>query len=239
MMKGCMRSSWSWSSSVNLSRGVVLVGGGGAEMRSAAIGLVKRIFLLSPDVSLRKRGLQTLGETTRRERTSSDAQTSAMFDGNAVEVLNFLRDQVATQELQVVQVIEHDAYWNYYHAASTAIAEAALEVRDAVAQRAEYQIYKDLIGFDGIHGVWESLKGSHAGWEDRDKARREAAERYLEAVNNDTYDEWRDRILERCRFAGTVSLQDLLGRLASPALRARRLMLSHAAGTTRLLVALA
>ena len=187
--------TWTYNS-VNISRGGVPAGGGVAEMRSAAIALLKRIFLLSPDVPLRLRVLQTLGVATRRERPSSDAQTSAMFDGNAVEVMNFLRDQVATQELQVVQAIEHDAYWTYYHAASAPISAAALEVRDAVAQRAEYQIYKDLIGFEGIHGVWEELKGSHAAWEDRDNARREAAERYLEAINDDTYDEWRDRILE-------------------------------------------
>lgn len=187
--------TWTYNA-VNISRGGVPAGGGVAEMRSAAIALLKRIFLLSPDVQLRKRVLRTLGVATRRERPSSDAQTSAMFDGNAVDVLNFLRDQVATQELQIVQAIEHDAYWNYYHAPSMPIAEAALEVRDAVAQRAEYQIYKDLIGFEGIHGVWEDLKGSQAAWEDRDKARREAAERYLDAINDDTYDEWRDRILE-------------------------------------------
>lgn len=187
--------TWTYNA-VNISRGGIPAGGGVAEMRAAAIALLKRIFLLSPDLPLRERVLQTFGAATRRERPSSDAQTSAMFDGNAVEVLNFLRDQVATQELQVVQAIEHDAYWNYFHAASTLIAEAALEVRDAVAQRAEYQIYKDLIGFEGIHGVWEELQGSHAAWQDRDKARREAAERYLEAINDANYDKWRDRILE-------------------------------------------
>ncbi|MDD5029388.1 MAG: hypothetical protein PHH58_07815 [Rhodoferax sp.] len=187
--------TWNYST-VNIRHGGVPAGGGVAEMRNAAIALLKRIYRLSPDVPLRKRVLETLGVATRREHPSSDAQTSAMFDNNAVEVLNFLRDQVATQELQVVQAIEHDAYWNYYHSASTPITEAALEVRDAVAQRAEYQIYKDLIGFEGIHGVWEELKDSHAAWEDCDKARREAAERYLQTINDANYDEWRDRILE-------------------------------------------
>lgn len=189
---------WTYNA-VNISRGGVLAAGGVAELRSAAITLLKRMFLLSPGVPYRERVLQTMGAATRRERPSSDAQTSAMFEDNAVEVLNFLRDQVATQELQVVQAIEHDGYWNYYHAASTRIAEAALEVRDAVARRADYQIYKDLIGFKGIHGAWEELKGSDAAWEDRDKARREAAARYLQAINTDTYNEWRDRILELAR----------------------------------------
>lgn len=187
--------TWSYNA-VHISRGGIPAGSGVAEMRNAAIALLKRMFALSPDVPRRKRVLQALNVAMRRERLSSDAETSAMFDGNAVEVLTFLRNQVPAQELQVVQTIEHDAYWSYYHAASTRIAEAALEVRDAVAQRTDYQIYKDLIGFEGIHGVWEELKRSPAAWEDRDKARREAGRRYLESINDDTCQEWRDRILE-------------------------------------------
>lgn len=62
-----------------------------------------------------------------------------------MDVINFMRDRVAIEELPLVQAIEHGAYWNYYHAASPKIADAALEVRDAIEGRAEYQIYKQLV----------------------------------------------------------------------------------------------
>lgn len=187
--------SWTYNA-VNITRGGVPAGGGVAEMRGAAIDLLKRMFLLSSEVAHREKVLQAMGAATRRERPSSDAHISGMFESNAIEVLNFLRDQVPLQEMQVVQDIEHDGYWNYYHAASAPIAAAALEVRDAVSKIEEYQIYKDLIGFKGIHGVWEELKGKQIGWEDRETQRREASRLYLDSINERTYGIWRARILE-------------------------------------------
>lgn len=210
--------TWTYNA-VNVSRGGIPADGGVVEMRGAAIALLKRMFLLSPEVAHRELVLQTMGAATRRERPSSDARTSAMFESNAIEVLNFLRDQVPMQEMQVVQAIEHDGYWNFYHAASAPIAAAALEVRDAVGKFSEYQIYKDLIGFKGIHGVWEDLKGSQTAWEDRDKQRREASKRYLDSIDAQSYDTWRKRILEFAKsrsddLAMFPIFYDFLGSLA-------------------------
>lgn len=181
---------------VKISRGGIPAGGGVAEMRAAAIKLLKRLYLLNENVHYRKRVLDTLNTAARREGLSSDADTSAMFERDAMDLLNFLRDQVPYEELQLVQAIEHDAYWNYYHAASTQIAMAALEVRDAIDNRPDYLIYKDLIGFEGIHGAWEDLKRSETAWDYSDDKRREATERYLLAINDETSTEWCDRILE-------------------------------------------
>ena len=210
--------TWTYNA-VNISRGGVPADGSVVEMRGAAIELLKRMFLLSPEVAHRGLVLQTMGAATRRERPSSDARTSAMFESNAIEVLHFMRDQVPVQEMQVVQAIEHDGYWNFYHAASAPIAAAALEVRDAVGKLSEYQIYKDLIGFKGIHGVWEDLKGSQTAWEDRDKQRREASERYLDSIDAQSYDTWRTRILEFAKsrsddLAMFPIFYDFLGSLA-------------------------
>lgn len=187
--------TWTYSS-VTISRGGIMAVGGVAEMRTEAIALLKRMYTLHDNGNYRKRVLDTLGAATRRERPSSNAETSAMFDRDAMDVLSFLRDRVATEELQLVQAIEHDAYWSYYHAASTRVANAALEVRDAIERRAEYQIYKQLIGFEGIHGTWEELKRSETAWDYSDDKRHQAAARYVDEVSDDNYGVWRDRILE-------------------------------------------
>lgn len=190
--------TWTYSS-VAISRGDITAVGGVSEMRAAAIALLKRMYTLDDSVRYRKRVLDTLGAATHRERPGSDADTSAMFDRDAVDVLNFLRDRVGVEELQLVQAIEHDAYWNYYHAASTQVAEAALGVRDSIERRAEYQIYKQLIGFEGIHGVWEELKSSETAWDYSDDKRQQAAARYVDEISDDNYTAWRDRILEFSR----------------------------------------
>jgi len=189
---------WTYSN-LTISRGGIAAVGGVGEMRAAAIALLKRMYTLDDNVPYRKRVLDTLGAATRREHPSSDADTSAMFDRDAVDVLNFLRDRVSTEELQLVQAIEHDAYWNYYHAASTQVADAALEVRNAIESRAEYQIYKQLIGFEGIHGAWEELKSSGTAWDYSDEKRQQAAARYVDEISDDNYAVWRDRILEFSR----------------------------------------
>jgi hypothetical protein len=190
--------TWTYSS-VTISRGDITAVGGVGDMRAAAIALLKRMYTLDDSVRYRKRVLDTLGAATHRERPSSDADTSAMFDRDAVDVLNFLRDRVGVEELQLVQAIEHDAYWNYYHAASTQVAEAALGVRDAIERRAEYKIYKQLIGFEGIHEAWEELKSSETAWDYSDDKRQQAAARYVDEISDDNYAVWRDRILEFSR----------------------------------------
>lgn len=190
--------SWTYSS-MTITRGDITAVDGVSETRAAAIELLKRMYLLDDKFSYRKPVLNALSTATRRERPSSDADTSAMFDRDAVNVLNFLRDQVGTEGLPMVQAIEHNAYWNYHHAASTLVADAALEVRDAIEKLAEYQIYKQLIGFEGIHGTWEDLKNSESAWDYSDEKRFLAAARYVDDISDENYAVWRARILEFSR----------------------------------------
>ncbi|GJG96825.1 hypothetical protein [Cupriavidus pauculus] len=193
--------TWSYDS-VTISRGEITAGLGVREMRASAVALLKRMYPLDEAFQYRKHVLNVIGTAMRRERPGINADTSAMFDRDAVEVLNFFRDLVNTEELQLIQMIEHSAYWAYYHAGSLRVSEAALKVRDAIGGCPEYKIYKQLIGFEGIHGVWESLKSSEEAWDYSDTKRMEAAARYVSEIDNDTYAVWRDRIL---RFSKTRS----------------------------------
>ena len=179
-------TSWSYMR-VTIRRGSVGSDGGVGAMRSEAISLAKRIYGLSPAVDHRRRVLQTLDSATRREGRVDDADAAAMFERDAIAVLEFMRGLVAMAELPLVQKIEHQAYWDFYHAASQAIKDKALEVRDAVQAHGEYQIYKQLIGFEGIFGDWEKLRRSEEAWEYGNDKRREASRRFLEEINETTY----------------------------------------------------
>ncbi|MEN2474818.1 hypothetical protein [Burkholderia sp. GS2Y] len=182
--------------SITIRRGPLTSDGGVAAMRTDAINLAKKIYGLEASVDHRKRVLLTLDSATKRENQASDAATSAMFERDAITVLEFMRDLVVTEALPLVQSIEHLAYWDYYHGTSQAIRDKALEVRDAVNAHTEYQIYKQLIGFEGIFGKWEDLSRSDEAWDYSDSGRRAAAHQYLEQINDTSYAIWRDRILE-------------------------------------------
>ncbi len=186
---------WTYNS-VTIRQGSIPSAYGVAEMRSAAIALLKRMYPLSESTDYRKNVLRVLNGATRRERGSDDADIVKMFVRDAIEVLSFLRDLVATEALPLVQAIEHDAYWDYFHAASHEVESAALAVRDALALHAEYQVYKLLIGFKGILGKWEELKRSQSAWDYSDSHRYAAAERFVTEIDDVNRAEWRDRILE-------------------------------------------
>ena len=186
---------WSYNK-VMLTRGGIVSGGGVADMRASAVALLKRMYPLSDSVSYRRKVLGALDSATRQENPSTDPETMAMFKRDAVEVLHFLRDHVHTEALPLVQVIEHQAYWDYFHAASEAAKSAALEVRDALASHAEYQIYKQLIGFEGIFGQWEDLSRAEEAWDYSNTKRVAAMRSYLDEIDAQSYGVWRDRILE-------------------------------------------
>jgi len=194
-------TTWSFNS-ITIRRGPVASDGGVSDMRAAAIKLAERMYGLDEDVAHRERVLRTLDAATRREVPTSDTKTGAMFERDAVNVLEFMRGLVGTEALPLVQAIEHQAYWDYYHAVSQVVKDKALEVRDAVAAHDEYQIYKQLIGFEGIFGNWADLSRSDEAWDYTDTKRREAADRYLSEIDAENCSEWRDRIL---RFSETRS----------------------------------
>jgi len=187
--------AWTYNKVV-FTRGGIVSGGGVADMRASAVSLLKRMYPLSGSVSYRKRVLGTLDSATRRENPSTDPETVAMFERDAVEVLHFLRDLVHAEALPLVQAIEHQAYWDYFHAATEVVRAAALEVRDVLASHHEYQIYKQLIGFEGIFGQWEDLSRSEDAWDYSNTKRVAAMRGYLDEINAQTYDTWRNRILE-------------------------------------------
>lgn len=187
--------SWTYSS-VTINRGSVTNSGGVAEMRRDAISLLERMYPLKESIEYRKGVLNTLNTATRREQSTIDAATASMFERDALMVLGFLVYLVALEALPLVQMIERQAYWNYFHAATPAIESAALAVRDVLETRADYKIYKQLIGFEGIFGQWEELRRSESAWDYSDTKRHAAARQYLEEIDDASYEEWRDRILE-------------------------------------------
>ena len=187
--------TWTYKA-VTISRGSVTSDWGVAPLRAAAIALLKRMYPLNESIGYRKNVLNTLGEAMRRERPVLDEATAAMFERDALEVQAFVEGLVTTEALPLVQFIEHQTYWNYYHAATPNIAAAALKIRDSLDQHAEYQIYKQLIGFEGIFGRWEDLRQSEAAWEYTDEKRREFAHQYVAGIDDDNETRWRTRILK-------------------------------------------
>lgn len=141
---------------------------------------------------------------------------AGMITGNTQEVLAFYKSLVPTADFQVVQEIEGLSYWVYYHAPNDQVKRDALAIEQAIAGNAEYQIYKTLIGFEGIFLSWEDLRRNDSYWEETDKFRREKASEFANSINAGNFQMWRARILS---YAKTESKIGRLSRTSTTFLR--------------------
>ncbi|MDH0867862.1 hypothetical protein [Mitsuaria sp. GD03876] len=197
--------STKWSSSgVTLSQAIAPAHKGVVAVRTRSIALVKKLYRLVETKSQKLSVIRAMNSAARGDsRGAVDKDFAEMISANAQEVLRFFGD-VAKEEddLQIIQKLEHDSYWIYFHTSSTEVKAVALEVKAIIDANAEYGVYKTLVGFEGIFGDWtkdrkdESFTLGSKDW-------RVAQSKVLAAqVPADGFDVWRARIL---RFAQTES----------------------------------
>ena len=186
-----------WSSSaVTISHGAVPADGGVAEIRSGTIQILKRLYALLEGTPRKLSVINVLNGATRPHHyPTGGGDVAAMITGNTQEVLAFYKSLVPTADFQVVQKIEGLSYWVYYHAPNDQVKRDALAIEQAIAGNAEYQIYKTLIGFEGIFLSWEDLRRKDSYWEETDKFRREKATEFANSINAGNFQTWRARIL--------------------------------------------
>jgi len=195
-------TTWSYQA-VTISRGATPALPSVAELRTRAINLLKRLYGLADGVQERVKVLAALSNATRKHDIGeSGSDVAAMVAGNTVEVLDFFRRLVETEDLQIIQKIESNSYWMYHHTGRDDVRQAALRVEEAVGRQNEYQIYKVLVGFEGIFGKWEEVRKTNGYREETEKARREKASAFVAGIDVNSYDAWRQRIIA---FAKTES----------------------------------
>ena len=174
-----------------------------SEVRRGSIDLLKRLYLAAPEAHERLSVLSAIADATRLDTRSSRSEESrAMFTRDTLTVLGFFQELVDHVELEVVQKIEHYSYWIFVHAISPEIATAARAIEGRLGAHGEYQIYRVLIGFEGIFGDWETWQGRQDRFAETDRLRRDTAHKYASTITADNYPEWRTRII---RYAQTQS----------------------------------
>jgi ppGpp synthetase/RelA/SpoT-type nucleotidyltranferase len=143
-----------------------------------------------------------LGATRQPSAESYSDNVLDMVSEDTLVVLAFFKKILPDENLQIVQKIEHDAFWRFRHAPSDEVKASALEIRDILANHDEYAIYKNLIGFEGVFEDWEESLTKDPDFSGIDDYRSAKAKEYGDSINPENWDEWCDRIL---RFTTTES----------------------------------
>jgi hypothetical protein len=172
------------------------------EIRQGAIDLLEELYRQATTFSQKRSILSALQSASRLPYNgahSNDLLTLVQENGR--HVLDFFERIAQTEhDLLVVQEIEHIAYWSHYHGIDIATREAALRVKERLEEDEEYQVFKVLIGFNGIFMPWrgeEKKEDDVQSAVDLAQQRRDARlEELLRDVSPETYPQWQKRILE-------------------------------------------
>lgn len=170
------------------------------EIRNRALTLLKRMYDLAEDVGAKRQVINAMFESARLPNQGGyDDDVRNMISENTTDALSFLEERLIGEPFPIIQKIEHDAYWRFYHAPTDAVRLAALKIQDRVETLDEYKIYRDLVGFEGIFQNWEDRAQSRTDFRTIEEYRSKKALEYAESINEENWPQWRERILAFCQ----------------------------------------
>jgi hypothetical protein len=169
------------------------------KIRAKVISNLFLLYKLSTSFETKVKVLNVLQQGTRTYRGSKSGkdQTSKMISADTIKILQFYLKLVKEEELQILEKIESDAYWLHYHRYTPAVGQATLKIKKTLDKNSEYQIFKTLIGFEGVFDEW-TQKGSRREVGDvierREKLREKNVLILARNINKENYSEWVKRI---------------------------------------------
>ena len=179
------------------------------DVRSDALKTLFEMYAIAKDVSEEFAVINTLHDATRSpSNVQYSDETRLMITDSTVSVLLFWNEIVDAAEPAVQQKIEHHTYWTQRHNRSEAIRDEAIEIKGKLDCDAEYQIFKVLIGFEGIFADWpedptvDSDTAATREIEAEDNFRDSKAREFAKSVTDDNFAEWQNRIV---RYASVKS----------------------------------
>ena len=171
-------------------------------------------------VDIRKRSIdflvgqyrKDLSDNTKRKLLSSllsatefireierGGQLEDLIVTNTLAVFDWIKSIIPDEELPILQKIEHDIYWRFYHGLTDEIKHSALEIRDLLAANEEFQIFRDLIGYESIFEDWEESINKERDFSKIEENRKKRAQQYAESITKANWPEWKDRIFRYCK----------------------------------------
>lgn len=172
------------------------------KVRRDALGILIEMFEIATTINEKLGVIGALQEATQKpSNVEYGEQTLNMITESTVSVLDYWRSIVGTQELPVQQKLEHNAYWIHWHNRDKKVREAALAIKEELDSNTEYQVFKVLVGFEGIFADWRSDDDEPSDdvvsreIRAEDDFRDNKAKEFATSITDDNFLEWKDRIV--------------------------------------------
>ena len=165
------------------------------RLRNDTVSCLINMYEHTDNIEYKKELINVMNNACRIwSRAELSEEAKLIVEKNTVDVLQFWSSIITNEPLELVQKLEHDGYWNYYHAPSQSVRDAALSLETILNTHDEYQIYRVLVGFEGIFGSWNAERSLRSDYGNQRKIREKRLKIYVESVSEDNIEEWIDRV---------------------------------------------
>ncbi len=183
---------------VTWQTGVIPVTDGMRKVRNGAMEELKLLFSITDNLDHQKQILNTMHTATDTPHMGEYGdELINLITESTITYANFLKEVTKTDNFELKQKIEHDAYWLNYHRGSLdpEIKRIALEIRDELYSNNEFMIFRILIGFESIFHEWEEGKKPRESYKQEQDYREDQAKQLAESITAENYDQWKERII--------------------------------------------
>ena len=198
-------SVWS-SKQVTIRSGAVPALDRVKQLRRKAVDFIAALYKADSNSDKKTAIIHCLKEATHTAHmVSYGDDIRDMIAGDTVAVLDhFSRFAETDDDLLIVQKIEHDAFWEFKRSINDAVRDAALRVKAIIDADEEYQIFKVLIGFEGVFEQWapeprsqeDRIAGIDNDLREAEKLRNRLMEGLADGINASNLELWTGRILK-------------------------------------------
>ena len=182
-------TSWDYQT-VTWSTGTVPLSDRLSDIRSRTLRFLTELYRSDQSENTKRSLISALWSAAESPRANEvSLEWRRLIEANTLSVFEWIRSIIPSETLPIRQKLEHDVYWRFYHGFTDAIRSSALEIRDMLASDEEYQIYRNLIGFESIFEDWEESLKKERDFSHIDEERKAKAQEYV----NELRDEWETR----------------------------------------------
>ncbi|MET0155213.1 MAG: hypothetical protein ABW189_03800 [Rickettsiales bacterium] len=141
------------------------------NVRKEALQILKELYSVAENIEQKQTVMAAMTSATHTPTMSiCDDNLKNMIADDTADFLEFMASILDKEELQIKQKMEHDAYFFFRRGMTAREKEAALRIKAILDKDTEYQIFKVLIGYEGIFSKWEegeNLRDNYSEWKNR------------------------------------------------------------------------
>ena len=165
------------------------------SIRENALILLEELYNSTDDKAEKKKIFQTMQNATRSYRGNYPPEYREMVDNNTIWFLSFISKIVDSSPVELCECMEDDIYRLYTHTLNQNVKDAALEVKNKLDKNTEFQIFKTLIGFEGVFYDWDEPATQIERYSEVQNLRESRARGMVDAITPEDYATWIDRIM--------------------------------------------